>query len=293
MSVITSVWQQPVGVIIQGWDADLDAIAAIGGTGFLAHTAANTYAARTLVAPAAGLGITNPAGVAGDPTFALANDLAALEALASTGLAARTASDTWAQRTITGTSPITVANGSGAAGNPTISIDDFGPWVPIDMSTGTVTIAAPSVGSSWEIVLFIGSSEATLSGNIPFFWNGETTATNYWNQQAMGTNSVASVVEANANNCLIYAGSTAPTGTLAINRVFAPGFRDSTHTKMLTNTLAVVRAAGDGNVGSRVTYRTGAAAGAVNDAMTSLSYTLPASGTHASGSWGYHRWVGA
>jgi hypothetical protein len=290
MSVITSVWGPIIGSDTQSWDADLDSVASQSGLGLLVHTAANTYGIRTLAAPAAGLAITNPAGTAGNPTFALANDLAALEGLASTGLAARSATDTWVQRTIVGTAPITVTNGDGVSGNPTISME-VGPWLPIDMSTGTVTISAPSSGNNWEIVLFIGSSEAVISGNIPFFWNGETTATNYWNQQAMGTNSVASVVEANANNCLIYAGSTAPTGTLAINRVYAPGFNDSTHTKMLTNVLAVVRAAGDGNVGNRVTYRTGAAAGAVNDAMTSLSYTLPNSGTHATGSWGYHRWV--
>lgn len=105
------------------FDSDLNALASISGTGFSARTAADTWALRTLTAPAAGFTITNPAGVAGNPTFVLANDLAALEGLGSTGIAVRTASDTWAQRTITGTAAeITVTNGNGVSGNPTLSL---------------------------------------------------------------------------------------------------------------------------------------------------------------------------
>lgn len=105
-------------------DPTLDALSALDSSaGLLTQTAADTFTKRTLSAPAAGLTITNPAGTAGNPTFALANDLSALEALSSTGLAARTATDTWAQRTITGTSAeITVTNGDGVSGNPTLSL---------------------------------------------------------------------------------------------------------------------------------------------------------------------------
>lgn len=49
-------------------------------------------------------------------------DLVAIEALSSTGIAVRSGSNTWAQRTITGTAnQITVTNGTGASGNPTIA----------------------------------------------------------------------------------------------------------------------------------------------------------------------------
>lgn len=51
------------------------------------------------------------------------DDLDAIEALSSTGIAVRTASNTWAQRTITGTSnQVTVTNGDGVSGNPTLSL---------------------------------------------------------------------------------------------------------------------------------------------------------------------------
>lgn len=109
---------------VQPIDATLTALAAFNTNGIICQTAADTFAGRSLAAPAAGFTITNPAGVAGDPTFVLADDLAALEGMAGTGLVTRTAANTYAQRTITGTSNrLSVSNGSGVAGNPTLDID--------------------------------------------------------------------------------------------------------------------------------------------------------------------------
>lgn len=119
-----------------GLDADLGAIAGLGTTGLAARTATNTWAARTLTAPAAGITVTDGGGVAGNPTLALANDLAAVEALATTGLAARTASDTWAARTLTGTTnEITITNGNGVSGNPTVALAST-----VDLTGHTVTL---------------------------------------------------------------------------------------------------------------------------------------------------------
>ena len=104
-------------------DATLVALAALDSTaGIVTQTGADTFVRRTLAAPAAGFTITNPAGTAGNPTFVLADDLAGLEGMSGTGLVARTASNTYAQRTLTGTSlQITVTNGDGVSGNPTLS----------------------------------------------------------------------------------------------------------------------------------------------------------------------------
>lgn len=110
------------GTDVQPQNADLAAIAALDATaGLLAKTGAATYARRTLTAPAAGLSISNPAGTAGNPTFALANDLSALEGLASTGFAVRSAADTWVQRSFTSGTGISISNPDGVAGNPTIT----------------------------------------------------------------------------------------------------------------------------------------------------------------------------
>ena len=109
-----------IGVDVQAWDADLDALAALSSTGIAVRTASNTWNTRTLVAPAAGLTITNPAGIAGDITFALANDLAALEGLGSTGIAVRSAANTWVQRSLAAPAAgFTITNNDGVSGNPT------------------------------------------------------------------------------------------------------------------------------------------------------------------------------
>lgn len=109
----------------QPLDADLTAIANFSGTGFAARTASNTWAQRSLANAAAGITWTNPAGVAGDPTPVLANDLAALEGLGSTGFAVRSTTDTWVQRSIAVSGAgLSISNGNGVSANPTISLAD-------------------------------------------------------------------------------------------------------------------------------------------------------------------------
>lgn len=122
--------------------------AGVLSAGLIAATSADnsSVVGRTLQAPAAGITITNPAGIAGDPTFVLANDLAALEGIALTGMAARTAADTWAVRTITGTAnQVSVANGDGVLGNPTLSLPSA-VTMPgsLTVNAGTLTAASPT-----------------------------------------------------------------------------------------------------------------------------------------------------
>jgi len=71
----------------------------------------------------------------------LGSDLTAVEALASTGLAARTAANTWALRAVAGTTDeILVTNGAGTAGDPTIGLAS-NPTIPgnggLVLPTGT------------------------------------------------------------------------------------------------------------------------------------------------------------
>lgn len=115
----------------------------------------------------------------GTYTVAPANDIGAIEALATNGLATRTGTDTWAVRTITGTARIVVSDGNGVAGNPTIDIAQNGAtsgqvlkwngsaWAPAaDTDTnsgGTVTsvgITAPGAG------ITVSNSPITGAGNM-------------------------------------------------------------------------------------------------------------------------------
>lgn len=128
-------------------DPDLQAVAALSGTGLATRTAADTWTTRTLQPPAAGVTITNPAGIAGDPTFVLANDLAALEAMSGTGLAAHTGTSTWTERSLTAPAAgITISNNTGVAGNPTFALANDLSAVEGISTTG---IAARTATDTW------------------------------------------------------------------------------------------------------------------------------------------------
>ncbi len=158
-----------LGSDVQAWDADLDAVAALAGTGFAARTAANTWAQRTITGPASGISVTNGDGIAGNPTFALANDLDALEALASTGIAVRTGSDTWAQRSVDGTSGrIAVTNGNGVSGNPTVdlaTLSDGGGGALLKFSRDAYgRVSGTSAVDAGDLTTLLDSSYLGLAG---------------------------------------------------------------------------------------------------------------------------------
>jgi hypothetical protein len=152
---------------------DLSAIEALLTTGLATRTAADTWTTRSLAQPAAGITITNPAGVAGNPTLVLANDLAALEALASSGFSARTGTDAWAIRTLTAPAEgLTITNNAGTAGNPTFSFsNDLGAIEALNTNgilarTGTDTWAARTLSAPVEGLTI--SNPAGAAGNPTF-----------------------------------------------------------------------------------------------------------------------------
>ncbi len=117
----------------------LDSLLATAG-GITVMTGAFAGVARTLTAPATGLTITNGDGILGNPTFAFANDLAALEGLTTTGIAVRTAADTWISRQVAGTTNrISITNGDGVLGNPTVDIDALYAGQSTIATVGTIT----------------------------------------------------------------------------------------------------------------------------------------------------------
>jgi len=92
-------------------------------------------------------------------------DLAAVAGLSSTGMIARTGSDTWATRTITAGSGCTVTNGDGVAGNPTIGVspgvglgDVLGTAVSV---AGEIFVAADSSGKQLARATQTGLLKAT------------------------------------------------------------------------------------------------------------------------------------
>lgn len=110
-AALTALGAQPL-------DAGLTSIAGLttAADRMIYTTAADTYAVATLTA--AGRAILDDANATAQlVTLGIGGDIPALEALASTGIAVRTAADTWATRTITAGSGISITNGDGVAGN--------------------------------------------------------------------------------------------------------------------------------------------------------------------------------
>ena len=162
--------------VLASLDPDLNAIAALTGAGVLVRTGTNTWALRSVIAPAAGIAVINGDGVSGNPTLALANDLAAVEGLSSTGIAARTAADTWAVRTITGPAAgITVTNGGGVAGNPTLALAND--LAALEGLSGT-GIARRTGTDTWSVGTAVSNAElATVAdGTIKSNISGATAA---------------------------------------------------------------------------------------------------------------------
>jgi hypothetical protein len=155
----------------QPLDATLTALSGIDAlTGILVETTTNTFVARTLVAPSQGITITNPAGIAGNPTFALANDLAALEGLTTTGYIVRTGDGTATTRSIAGTvGNIVVTNGSGVASDTSIDlavVTDAGTGSFLKFTTdtfGRVTGTTPVVTT--DITGLVDSTYVNVTGD--------------------------------------------------------------------------------------------------------------------------------
>lgn len=155
---------------VQKYDAGLDALADKTSTGMLVQTGADTYASREVVAPAAGITVTNGDGVAGNPTIALANDLAALEGLSTTGQIVRTGDGTAVTRAIEGVEgQIVVTNGDGVAGNPSVDLAEItqgttGSFVKFDLDAfGRVVANTPVVTA--DITALVDATYVNASGD--------------------------------------------------------------------------------------------------------------------------------
>ena len=166
----------------QPLDSDLTALAALASTGLLARTGAATYALRTLTAPAAGITVSNGDGVSGNPTLALADDLAALEGMSTTGLAVRTGASTWttatvsAPLTLTGSTLAVSAASTTAAGVVELATDG-------ETASGVVVqgndsrLGSPG-GSAVALAIWAGTGAGgnfTLDGSTAPSWGSWST----------------------------------------------------------------------------------------------------------------------
>lgn len=149
-----------------------------------APSAGGTVTSITLTQPAAGITITN-SGIAittsGTRTFALANDLAGVEGLATTGIVRRTATDTWSAGTlvsltteITGTlsdnNGGTGFDGSSANGQLLIG-NSSNSWTRATLTGTTNQINVTNASGSITLSMAFNPTEQTLASGSTINWN--------------------------------------------------------------------------------------------------------------------------
>lgn len=204
-----------VGTITSGtWDAT-PITYQYGGTGFSLYTdgqllignsSTSALSQGTITQPAAGLTVTNGHG---SITLALANDLAAIEALSGTGLAVRTGTSTWGNVTITGTANlITVTNGDGVSGAPTLTV---GSHVVRSDNTNTLTVGYAVTPSSLGTVISGTVTPNEANGAFQYATNGGA------HTLAPPTNATSLVIEYTNNGS---AGAVATSGFTKVDGVF-------------------------------------------------------------------------
>lgn len=139
------------------------------GVGFSVVKGDGTGTTVTLVPPSSGISITSPDGNTGNPTFALVDDLASLEGLTTTGVSVRTGSSTWTTRQFvvdsTSTASLTITNGDGVAGNPTLAITGELSGIQGLSALGIATHTATGTWGTVELTSLNAPGLTIINGN--------------------------------------------------------------------------------------------------------------------------------
>jgi hypothetical protein len=113
------------------------------GTGFQVKTSATALTPRSIAVSGNGLSISNGSGVSGDPTISLSGQVANLANVSANGLLTITTAGGISATSIQGTtSQISVTNGNGISGSPTIGLADNA----VLPGTGSMTIPSGTTG---------------------------------------------------------------------------------------------------------------------------------------------------
>lgn len=170
-------------------------VSGLGFSGSPVTTSGTLSLTGTVAVASGGTGATDASGartalslVPGVDVQAYDVDLAAIAALANSGIIVRTGSGTVAARTITGDTEVSVSNGDGVSGNPTLSIgaaiardsEVASTYAPLASPalTGSPTVPTASAGSSNTVAASTAYVDraVSLGGGGGGSWDGSPTA---------------------------------------------------------------------------------------------------------------------
>jgi hypothetical protein len=177
------------------------------GTGFQVKTSSTAITGRSIAVTGTGLAIADGDGIAGNPTIALAGQVLSFENLSANGLVTITTGGVVNAVTITGTtSQITVTNGTGISGAPTISLASNAIFPGIESVTLPIGTTAERPASGVNGMLRYNTSTARFEG-----YQG-----NAWVSAGTGDGTVTSV-SGTAGEISVVNGTTTPVVSLASN----------------------------------------------------------------------------
>jgi hypothetical protein len=136
-----------ISIILNGASGSLETSV----NGMISKTSGNTVVGRTLTGSSTGVTVTNGDGVAGNPVIALNGPVGSINGLSGSGILVLQNSSSVGAVQITGTAgEVTVTDGNGLLGNPTISLDASG-------------VAAGTYGSGTQVGQFAVDSKGRIT----------------------------------------------------------------------------------------------------------------------------------